>query len=177
MFCIVFCWHNTGLVILSYYGNPTGWYWVLYQGSYVVLCHIGTTQAASCSGQFVWLSAYRQREESSSMNRLINGGNTSLWKRNDDFLSPLDTVSLFAWSLVKRAWACATEINCIWIANFSQVFHSLGFTHRFYSSNSHTPGLDFHGANFEAFQGLLLASLVSFSAIQRSSLLWEVSPP
>lgn len=60
----------------------------------MVLCHIGTTQAASCSGQFVWLSAYRQQEESSSMNKLINGGNTSLLEKKQRFSSSLDIVSL-----------------------------------------------------------------------------------
>lgn len=173
MFCIVFCWHNTGLVILFYCGNPTGWYWVLYQGSYVVSCHIGTTQAASCSGQFVWLSAYRHWEESLSMNKLINGGNASLLEKKQRFSFSGHSSSV-AWSLVKRAWACDTDINWICIANFSQVFHSSGFTHQFYFSNSHKPGLEFHKANYGTFQGLLFPTFTS-SAVQ-GSLAWEVSP-
>lgn len=60
----------------------------------MVLCHIGTTQAASCSGQFVWLSAYRQQEESSSVSKLIHGENTSLLEKKQRFSSSLDIVSL-----------------------------------------------------------------------------------
>lgn len=47
------------------------------------------------------------------MNKLINGGNTSLLEKKQRFSFSPGHGSSVAWSLVKRAWACDTEINCI----------------------------------------------------------------